>query len=176
MTMGLLDGKVAIITGAGGGLGEVYARLFAKEGASVVVNDLGASVDGCGSSPAAEKVAAEIRAFGGRAVANADNVSTVAGGESILKTALDTFGQVDILICNAGILRDRTFEKTSEEDWDLVVKVHLKGTYSCALPVWRWLKENRRQGVIILTSSTSGLFGNFGQANYAAAKAGIYGL
>ncbi|WP_027515795.1 SDR family NAD(P)-dependent oxidoreductase [Bradyrhizobium sp. WSM1417] len=174
--MGLLDGKVAIITGAGGGLGEAYATLFAKEGAAVVVNDLGSSVDGSGASAAAEKVVAKIVAAGGRAVANGDDVSTVTGGQNILRAAIDTFGHVDILICNAGILRDRTFAKISEEDWDLVVKVHLKGTYCCSLPVWNWLKDNRRPGVIIMTSSTSGLFGNFGQANYGAAKAGIYGL
>lgn len=174
--MGLLDGKAAIITGAGGGLGEAYAKLFAKEGAAIVVNDLGGARDGLGSSAAAEKVAAEIRAAGGQAVANADDVSTSAGGENILRTALDAFGQVDILICNAGILRDRTFANSSEEDWDLVLKVHLKGTYCCTLPVWKWLKDNGRPGVIIMTSSTSGLFGNFGQSNYGAAKAGIYGL
>ncbi|MCK1334598.1 SDR family NAD(P)-dependent oxidoreductase [Bradyrhizobium sp. 38] len=174
--MGLLDGRVAIITGAGGGLGEAYAKLFAKEGAAIVVNDLGSTVNGFGASAAAERVVAEILAAGGRAVANGDDVSTVAGGRNILKTAIDAFGQVDILICNAGILRDRTFAKTSEEDWDLVLKVHLRGTYCCTLPVWNWLKENRRPGVIIMTSSTSGLFGNFGQANYGAAKAGIYGL
>ncbi|TYL71137.1 SDR family NAD(P)-dependent oxidoreductase [Bradyrhizobium cytisi] len=174
--MGLLDGKVAIITGAGGGLGEAYATLFAKEGAAVVVNDLGSSLDGFGASAAAEKVVAKIVAAGGRAVANGDDVSTVTGGQNILRAAIDAFGHVDILICNAGILRDRTFAKISEEDWDLVVKVHLKGTYCCSLPVWNWLKDNRRPGVIIMTSSTSGLFGNFGQANYGAAKAGIYGL
>ncbi|MHC4047930.1 SDR family NAD(P)-dependent oxidoreductase [Bradyrhizobium sp. 23AC] len=174
--MGLLDGKVAIITGAGGGLGEAYAKLFAKEGAAIVVNDLGSTVDGCGTSAAAEKVVAEIRAAGGRAVANGDDVSTPAGGENILRTAIDAFGQIDILICNAGILRDRTFAKITEEDWDLVFKVHVKGTYCCTLPVWKWLRDNGRPGVIIMTSSTSGLFGNFGQANYGAAKAGIYGL
>lgn len=174
--MGLLDGKVAIITGAGGGLGEAYAKLFAKEGAAIVVNDLGSTVDGCGTSAAAEKVVAEIRAAGGRAVANGDDVSTPAGGENILRTAIDAFGQIDILICNAGILRDRTFAKITEEDWDLVFKVHAKGTYCCTLPVWKWLRDNGRPGVIIMTSSTSGLFGNFGQANYGAAKAGIYGL
>ncbi|MGY4430785.1 NAD(P)-dependent dehydrogenase (short-subunit alcohol dehydrogenase family) [Bradyrhizobium sp. F1.13.1] len=174
--MGLLEGKVAIITGAGGGLGEAYAKLFAKEGAAIIVNDLGSTVDGSGTSAAAQKVVAEIIAAGGRAVANGDDVSTPAGGENILRTAIDTFGQVDILICNAGILRDRTFPKISEEDWDVVVKVHLKGTYCCTLPVWKWLRENGRPGVIIMTSSTSGLFGNFGQANYGAAKAGIYGL
>ncbi|MDA9391566.1 short-chain dehydrogenase [Bradyrhizobium sp. CCBAU 45394] len=174
--MGLLEGKVAIITGAGGGLGEAYAKLFAREGAAVVVNDLGSTLDGSGASAAAEKVVAEIIAAGGRAVANGDDVSTPAGGENILRTAINAFGQVDILICNAGILRDRTFAKISEEDWDLVVKVHLKGTYCSTLPVWRWLRDNGRPGVIIMTSSTSGLFGNFGQANYGAAKAGIYGL
>ena len=176
--MGLLDGKVAIITGAGGGLGEAYARLFAREGAAVVVNDLGGARDGSGdgSVSAAQKVVNDILAEGGRAVANADDVSTMAGGENILKTALDAFGQVDILVCNAGILRDKSFANTSEADWDLVVKVHLKGTYCCTMPGWKWLKDNGRQGVIVMTSSTSGLYGNFGQSNYGAAKAGIYGF
>jgi len=176
--MGLLDGKVAIITGAGGGLGEAYAKLFAKEGASVVVNDLGGSRDGsgAGTSAAAQKVVDDIVAAGGKAVANGDDVSTMAGGENILKTALDNFGQVDILVCNAGILRDKTFANTSEQDWDLVVKVHLKGTYCCTMPVWKWLKDNGKPGVIVMTSSTSGLYGNFGQSNYGAAKAGIYGF
>ena len=173
--MGLLSGKVAIITGAGGGLGEAYAKLFAKEGASVVVNDLGGSRDGSGegSVSAAQKVVNDIVAAGGKAVANGDDVSTMEGGENILKTALEAFGQVDILVCNAGILRDKTFANTSEADWDLVVKVHLKGTYCCTMPVWKWLKDN---GTIIMTSSTSGLYGNFGQSNYGAAKAGIYGF
>jgi len=176
--MGLLDGKVAIVTGAGGGLGEAYARLFAREGAAVVVNDLGGARDGSGdgSVSAAQKVVNDILAEGGRAVANGDDVSTLAGGENILKTALDAFGQVDILVCNAGILRDKSFANTTEADWDLVVKVHLKGTYCCTLPVWKWLKDNGRPGVIVMTSSTSGLYGNFGQSNYGAAKAGIYGF
>ncbi len=175
--MGLLDGKVAIVTGAGGGLGEAYAKLFAREGASVVVNDLGGTRDGSGADrSAAQKVVDEIEAAGGKAVANGDDVSTVAGGENILKTALDTYGKIDILVCNAGILRDKTFANTSEADWDLVVKVHLKGTYCCAWPVWKWMKDNGHPGVMVLTSSTSGLYGNFGQANYGAAKAGIYGL
>ncbi len=176
--MGLLDGKVAIVTGAGGGLGEAYAKLFAKEGASVVVNDLGGSRDGSGSgtSAAAQKVVDEIVAAGGKAVANGDDVSTMEGGERIAKTALDNYGQIDILVCNAGILRDKTFANTSEQDWDLVVKVHLKGTYCCTMPVWKWMKDNGKPGAIVMTSSTSGLYGNFGQSNYGAAKAGIYGF
>ena len=175
--MGLLDGKVAIITGAGGGLGEAYAKLFAKEGAAVVVNDLGGPRDGSGAdTSAAQKVDNDIVAAGGRAVANGDDVSTMQGGENILKTALDNFGQVDILVCNAGILRDKSFANTSEQDWDLVVKVHLKGTYCCTMPVWKWMKDNGKPGTIIMTSSTSGLYGNFGQSNYGAAKAGIYGF
>ena len=176
--MGLLDGKVAIITGAGGGLGEAYAKLFAREGAAVVVNDLGGARDGSGdgSKSAAQTVVDAIVAEGGRAVANGDDVSTMEGGENILKTALDNFGQVDILVNNAGILRDKTFANTSETDWDVVVKVHLKGTYCCTMPVWKWMKDNQKPGVIIMTSSTSGLYGNFGQSNYGAAKAGIYGF
>ncbi|MBJ7409744.1 MAG: SDR family NAD(P)-dependent oxidoreductase [Phenylobacterium sp.] len=175
--MGLLDGKVAIITGAGNGLGEAYAKLFAQEGAAVVVNDLGGPRDGsgAGSVSAAQKVVDEIVAAGGRAVANGDDVSTIQGGENILQTALGAFGQVDILVCNAGILRDRTFANTTEEDWDKVIKVHLKGTYCCALPVWKWMKDHGG-GSMVLTSSTSGLYGNFGQTNYGAAKAGIYGM
>ncbi|WP_293904911.1 SDR family NAD(P)-dependent oxidoreductase [Phenylobacterium sp.] len=174
---GLLEGKVAIITGAGGGLGEAYAKLFAKEGAAVVVNDLGGSRDGTGTgtSAAAETVVADIKTAGGRAVANGDDVSTIQGGENILKTALDSFGKVDILVCNAGILRDKSFTNTSEQDWDLVVKVHLKGTYCVALPVWKYMKDHGG-GSMVLTSSTSGLYGNFGQTNYGAAKAGIYGM
>jgi NAD(P)-dependent dehydrogenase (short-subunit alcohol dehydrogenase family) len=120
-------------------------------------------------------VVADIKAAGGRAVANGDDVGTIQGGENILKTALDNFGKVDILVCNAGILRDKTFANTSEEDWDKVIKVHLKGTYCVALPVWKWMKDNGG-GSMVLTSSTSGLYGNFGQTNYGAAKAGIYGM
>ncbi len=175
--MGLLEGKVAIITGAGNGLGEAYAKLFAREGAAVVVNDLGGARDGAGGDiSAAQKVVGAIEAEGGRAVANGDDVSSTAGGENILKAALENFGRVDILISNAGILRDKTFANTSEADWDAVVKVHLKGAYCVTLPVWRWMKDNAVKGVIVQTSSTSGLFGNFGQANYGAAKAGLYGF
>lgn len=174
--MGLLDGKVAIITGAGNGLGAAYAKLFAKEGAAVVVNDLGGARDGTGADrSAAQKVVDEIIAAGGRAVANGDDVSTVQGGENICNAALENFGRVDILVCNAGILRDKTFANTSEQDWDAVIKVHLKGTYCCAMPVWKWMKDNGG-GTMVFTSSTSGLYGNFGQTNYGAAKAGIYGM
>jgi NAD(P)-dependent dehydrogenase (short-subunit alcohol dehydrogenase family) len=176
--MGLLEGKVAIVTGAGGGLGRAYAKLFAAEGAAVVVNDFGGARDGsaAGTSPMAQQVVDEIIADGGRAVANGADVSTMEGGASILKSALDSWGQVDILVNNAGILRDKSFANTSEADWDLVVKVHLKGTYCVSMPVWTWLKDNAKPGVIVMTSSTSGLYGNFGQSNYGAAKAGIYGF
>jgi len=175
--MGLLDGKVAIVTGGGNGLGEAYCRLFAKEGASVVVNDLGGARDGTGGSlSAAETVASEIRAAGGKAVANGDDVSTVQGGQNIFQAAIDNFGKVDILVNNAGILRDKSFANTSEADWDAVIKVHLKGAYCCTMPVWNWMKDNGVKGVIVMTSSGSGLFGNFGQSNYGAAKAGLYGF
>ena len=175
--MGLLDGKVAIVTGAGGGLGRAYALLFAKEGAAVVVNDFGGSRDGtaAGTSPMAQAVVDEILSDGGKAVANGADVSTMEGGQSIFKSAIDTFGKVDILVNNAGILRDKTFSNTSEADWDMVVKVHLKGTYCVTMPVWEFMKANGG-GVIVMTSSTSGLYGNFGQSNYGAAKAGIYGF
>ncbi|MGO9931758.1 MAG: SDR family NAD(P)-dependent oxidoreductase [Steroidobacteraceae bacterium] len=175
--MGLLDGKVAIVTGAGGGLGAAYARLFAREGARLVVNDLGGSRDGSSSDQsAAQKVVDAINAEGGTAVANSDDVSTSDGGVRILQTALKAFARIDILVCNAGILRDKTFGNLSETDWDAVIRVHLKGAYCCSRPVWNWMRENKQPGVIVLTTSTSGLFGNFGQANYGAAKAGIYGL
>jgi len=175
--MGLLEGKVAIVTGGGNGLGEAYCKLFAKEGASVVVNDLGGARDGTGGSlSAAQTVVEAIKAEGGKAVANGDDVSTVQGGQNILKAALDNFGRVDVLVNNAGILRDKTFANTSEADWDAVVKVHLKGAYCVTLPVWTWMKDNGAKGVIVMTSSTSGLYGNFGQSNYGAAKAGLYGF
>jgi len=175
--MGLLEGKVAIVTGGANGLGEAYCMLFAAEGAKVVVNDLGGARDGTGASLSpAEKVVEAIRAAGGVAVANGDDVSTVEGGQRIFQTAIDNFGRVDILVNNAGILRDRTFANTSEADWDTVVKVHLKGAYCCTMPVWTWMKDNGVKGVIVMTSSGSGLFGNFGQSNYGAAKAGLYGF
>lgn len=175
--MGLLDGKVAIVTGAGGGLGREHALALAKEGAAVVVNDLGGSRDGSGAGSAmADLVVDEIKAAGGEAVANYDNVSNVEGGEAICKTALDAFGQVDILINNAGILRDKSFAKTTEDLWDPVIAVHLKGTYCVTRPVFLHMKERGAGGSIINTSSTSGLNGNFGQCNYGAAKAGIAGF
>jgi NAD(P)-dependent dehydrogenase (short-subunit alcohol dehydrogenase family) len=174
--MGLLDGKVALITGAGGGLGEAYARLFAREGAAVVVNDLGGPRDGSGADISmAEKVVDAIKAEGGRAVANGADISTMAGGQSVFDDAIRHFGRADILVNNAGILRDQTFAKASEADWDKVIKVHLKGTFCCTLPVFRWMRENGG-GVIVNTSSTSGLIGNFGQSNYGAAKGGIWGF
>jgi NAD(P)-dependent dehydrogenase (short-subunit alcohol dehydrogenase family) len=175
--MGLLDGKVAIVTGGGNGLGEAYCKLFAKEGASVVVNDLGGARDGTGGSlSAAQTVVEAIKAAGGKAVANGDDVSTTQGGQNIFRAAIDNFGRVDILVNNAGILRDKTFANTTEADWDAVIKVHLKGAYCCTMPVWTWMKDNGVKGVIVMTSSGSGLFGNFGQSNYGAAKAGLYGF
>ncbi|BAI74656.1 short-chain dehydrogenase (plasmid) [Azospirillum sp. B510] len=175
--MGLLDGKVAIITGAGGGLGREYALLFAREGAKIVVNDFGGSADGRGEgSPAAQMVVKEIRDHGGEAVANGGDVADPATGSALLQAAIDSFGRVDILVNNAGILRDKSFIKMEEEDWDAIVRVHLKGTYAVTRPIFAWMKENGGGGVIVNTSSASGLLGNFGQSNYGAAKAGIWGL
>ena len=175
--MGLLDGKVAIITGAGGGLGRAHALLFAKEGAAVVVNDLGGARDGAGGGHSmADQVVKEIQAAGGQAVANYDSVATVEGGESICKSAIDAFGKVDILVNNAGILRDKTLVNTDEASWDIVIQVHLKGTYCVTRPVFTHMKNRGQGGVIVNTSSTSGLIGNFGQSNYGAAKAGIAGF
>ena len=174
--MGLLDGKVAIITGAGGGLGEAYARLFAREGAAVVVNDLGGPRDGSGADTSmAQKVVDAIKAEGGRAYANGSDISTMAGGQSVFDDAIRHFGRMDILVNNAGILLDGTFAKMTEANWDKVMKVHLKGTFCVTLPVFKWMKDNGG-GVIVNTSSTSGLLGNFGQSNYGAAKGGIWGL
>jgi len=174
--MGLLDKKVAIITGAGGGLGEAYAKLFAREGAAVVVNDLGGPRDGSGADKSmAQKVVDAIIAEGGRAVANGSDISTVAGGEAVFNDAIKHFGRADILVNNAGILLDETFHKAKEANWDRVLKVHLKGTFCATQPVFKWMRDNGG-GVIVNTSSTSGLIGNFGQTNYGAAKGGIWGL
>jgi NAD(P)-dependent dehydrogenase (short-subunit alcohol dehydrogenase family) len=175
--MGILDGKVAIVTGAGGGLGREHALALAREGAAVVVNDLGGARDGQGAGHSmADKVADEIRAAGGEAVANYDSVAEVEGGEGILKTALDTFEKVDVLVNNAGILRDKTLSKMEPDLWDIVNRVHLRGTFCATRPVFNHMKERGEGGVIISTSSTSGLEGNFGQSNYGAAKAGIWGF
>src|SRR5882672_2802855 len=175
--MGLLDGKVAIVTGAGGGIGREHALALSREGASVLVNDLGGARDGTGKGHnMADHVVEEIRKAGGEAVANYDDVSTVQGGQSILSGALDAFERVDILVNNAGILRDKSFANTTEDMWDIVVKVHLKGTYCVTHAVWNHLKDAAHGGVVINTSSTSGLNGNFGQCNYGAAKAGIAGF
>jgi NAD(P)-dependent dehydrogenase (short-subunit alcohol dehydrogenase family) len=175
--MGLLDGKVAIVTGAGGGLGREHALAMASEGAAVVVNDLGGARDGTGAGSAmADLVVDQIKAAGGEAAPNYDNVATVEGGQGILKSAIDAFGQADILINNAGILRDKSFAKTTEDLWDPVIAVHLKGTYCVTHAVYNHMKERGQGGVIINTSSTSGLNGNFGQCNYGAAKAGIAGF
>jgi NAD(P)-dependent dehydrogenase (short-subunit alcohol dehydrogenase family) len=170
--MALLDGKVALITGAGRGIGEAYARLFAAEGAAVVINDVGRDEAG---RYTAELVAASIRAQGGKAVAHTADISTVEGGQQLLATALESFGRADILVNNAGILRDKSLLKLEETDWDLVLKVNLKGMYCTTKPVFAWMKENGG-GVIVNTSSTSGLVGNFGQSNYSASKAGVWGF
>ncbi len=175
--MGLLDGRGVVITGAGGGIGREHALAMAKEGAAIVINDLGGARDGTGGGSAmADQVVDEIKALGGEAAPNNDNVATVDGGENILKSALDAFGQVDCVVNNAGILRDKSFSKTTEDLWDPVIQVHLKGTYCVTRPIFNHMKESGRGGVIINTSSTSGLNGNFGQCNYGAAKAGIAGM
>jgi NAD(P)-dependent dehydrogenase (short-subunit alcohol dehydrogenase family) len=176
--MGLLDGKVAIVTGAGGGIGREHALAIAAEGAKVLVNDLGGARDGSGtgSQRMADHVVEEIRAAGGEAAANYDSVSTMAGGRNILQSALAAFGKVDILVNNAGILRDKTLSKMEEDQWDVVNAVHLKGTFCVSQPTFNHMRERGEGGVIINTSSTSGLEGNFGQCNYGAAKAGIWGF
>ncbi len=170
-----LKGKVAIVTGAGGGIGRGHALALASEGAKIVVNDLGGAVDGSGSSSsAADKVVEEIKAAGGEAVANHDSVTLVEGGENIIKTAVDTFGKLDILVNNAGILRDRMVFNMSPEEWDSVIKVHLYGHFNTTRPACVLFRQ-QKSGRIINTSSTSGL-GNRGQSNYAAAKEGIVGF
>jgi len=173
--MGLFDGKVCIITGAGNGLGRAHALAFAREGAKIVVNDLGSSTDGSGASVnSADQVVSEIISLGGEAVANYDSVSSMSGGKSIIQTATDSFGRLDILINNAGILRDKTILKMEESNWDAVLAVHLKGTFSCTRAAIRVMKNQDTGGRIINTTSLAGLMGNFGQSNYASAKAGIY--
>ncbi|KAJ8717847.1 hypothetical protein PYW07_005777 [Mythimna separata] len=166
------DGRVAVVTGAGGGLGKAYALLLGSRGAKVVVNDLGSARDGVGKSNFADAVVKEIKDKGGVAVADYNNV---VEGEKIIKTALDNFGRIDILINNAGILRDKSFTKMSEQDWDLIHLVHLKGAFKTTQAAWETFRK-QKYGRIIMTSSNAGIFGNFGQANYSAAKMGLVGL
>ena len=170
------DGKVAVITGAGGGLGRSHALELAKRGALIVVNDLGGSVNGEGGShTAAQAVVDEIKAAGGEAVANYDTVATPEGGRAIIQTALDTFERVDIVINNAGILRDAAFKNMTPELLDPVIDVHLKGAFYVTHAAWQHMRD-QNYGRIVNTSSAAGIFGNFGQTNYGAAKAGLVGL
>lgn len=170
------DGRVAVITGAGGGLGKTYALEFAKRGAKVVVNDLGGKADGTGkSSSMADQVVDEIKAAGGEAAANHDSVATPEGGEAIIQTAVDAFGKVDIVVNNAGILRDKSFVKLTPDELGLVIDVHLKGAFYVSQPAFRLMKD-QRYGRFVFTSSAAGLLGNFGQTNYGAAKMGLVGL
>jgi NAD(P)-dependent dehydrogenase (short-subunit alcohol dehydrogenase family) len=170
------DGKVAIITGAGGGLGKQHALSLASRGALVVVNDLGGAVDGSGSDAgAAQLVVDEIKAAGGEAVANTDSVATPEGGESIVQTALDAYGRIDIVVNNAGILRDKTFHNMTPDLLEPVLDVHLKGAFNVTKPAWVHMRE-QQYGRVISTSSAAGVFGNFGQTNYGAAKMGLVGF
>jgi NAD(P)-dependent dehydrogenase (short-subunit alcohol dehydrogenase family) len=170
------DGRVAVITGAGGGLGKTYALELGKRGCQVVVNDLGGAADGTGGgSSMADATVKEITEAGGTAVANYDSVSTPEGGEAIIKTATDNFGKVDIVINNAGILRDKTFAKLEPKDLEAVIDVHLKGAFFVSQPAFRVMKENN-YGRFVFTASGAGIFGNFGQTNYGAAKMGLVGL
>ena len=175
--MGMLDGKVAIVTGAGGGIGRAHALLLAREGAAVVVNDLGGSRDGTGASHnMADQVVDEIKAAGGRAVANYGSVTDKSDAQGMVDQAVEAFGQIDILIANAGILRDKSFKNMDDAMWDAVINVHLRGTYLTVKAAYDRMLEQGSGGRIVVTSSTSGLLGNFGQTNYGAAKAGIAGF
>jgi NAD(P)-dependent dehydrogenase (short-subunit alcohol dehydrogenase family) len=176
MTEIRFDGRVAVVTGAGGGLGRTYALELARRGAKVVVNDLGGSTDGTGASTSmADAVVKEIREAGGNAVANHDSVSTPEGGEAIIGTAIDEFGKIDVVINNAGILRDKTFAKLLPEELEIVLDVHLKGAFFVSQPAFRNMKDNG-YGRFVFTASAAGIFGNFGQTNYGAAKMGLVGL
>ncbi|MCA3710215.1 MAG: SDR family NAD(P)-dependent oxidoreductase [Phenylobacterium sp.] len=170
------DGKVAIVTGAGGGLGRQHALELARRGAKVVVNDLGGSVDGSGgSSAAAEAVVAEIKAFGGEAIANGGSVTDDAGVANMVKQTMDAWGRIDILVANAGILRDKSFSKMEMSDFEAVMNVHVMGTVKPAKAVWEIMKA-QNYGRIVVTTSSTGLYGNFGQANYGAAKLALIGF
>ena len=175
--MGCMDGKVLIVTGAGRGIGREMALLGAREGAKVVVNDLGGSVDGEGgaSQAPAEEVVSEIRKMGGQAVANFNSVADPSAAQAIVKAAIDNFGRVDAVINNAGILRDRIFHRMSIEDWRQVIDVHLNGSFYVSRAAANYFKD-QESGAFVHFTSTSGLIGNFGQANYSAAKLGIVGL
>ena len=178
--MGLLDGKVAIITGSGGGIGRAHALLFAREGAKVVLNDVGGGRDGVGNDASAtspvQQLAAEIKQAGGTVVANHDSVATAEGASKIVAAAVSAFGRADVLVNNAGILRDKSFLKMDEDMWSAVLAVHLNGTFFCSQAFAKQVVTQGGGGRIVNTTSVSGMLGNFGQANYAAAKAGIYGL
>ena len=175
--MGKLDGKVAIVTGAGGGLGRAHALLLAAQGAAVVVNDLGGDRHGSGSGTSmADAVVEEITSAGGKAVAHYGSVTSDADAAGMVAQAVDHFGRLDILINNAGILRDKSFKNISDDEWDIVIDVHLRGTYLVTKHAWQQMINQNEGGRIVMTSSTSGLIGNFGQTNYGAAKAGIAGF
>ncbi|MEL7229953.1 MAG: SDR family NAD(P)-dependent oxidoreductase, partial [Pseudomonadota bacterium] len=170
------DDQVVIVTGSGNGLGKSHALEFARRGAKVVINDFGGARDGTGgSSEAAEAVVAEIEAMGGEAIANGANVTDRDQVAAMVQQTMDEWGRIDVLVNNAGILRDRSFGKMTGEEWDAVVAVHLTGSANCSLAVWNIMKA-QNYGRIVMTTSTSGIYGNFGQANYGAAKAGVWGL
>ncbi|MCJ8310703.1 MAG: SDR family oxidoreductase [Rhizobiaceae bacterium] len=170
------DDQVVIVTGAGNGLGKAHALEFARRGAKVVVNDFGGARDGTGgSSEAAQAVVAEIEAAGGTGMANGANVADRDQVNAMVQQVVDAYGRIDVLVNNAGILRDRSFGKMSGEEWDAVIAVHLTGSANCSLAVWNQMKE-QNYGRIVMTTSTSGIYGNFGQANYGAAKTGVWGL
>ena len=175
--MGMLDGKVALVTGAGGGLGRAHAMLLAAEGAKVVVNDLGGARDGTGASTSmADGVVEEITAAGGEAIAHYGSVTSREDAQGMVDAAVGQYGKIDILIANAGILRDKSFKNMTDDMWDVVMDVHLRGTYLTTKVAFDKMLEQGTGGRIIMTSSTSGLLGNFGQTNYGAAKAGIAGF
>ena len=170
------DGKVAIVTGAGGGLGRAHALEFAKRGAKVVVNDLGGALDGTGgNSQAAEAVVAEIKTAGGSAIANGASVANDAGVAHLVKQTMDAFGRIDILVANAGILRDKSFGKMELKDFEAVMDVHLMGTVKPCKAIWQIMRD-QQYGRIVVTTSSTGLYGNFGQTNYGAAKASLVGF